>query len=168
MPEGITPAEGQPADNVGSAVLEGKTFSEDYVKTLRDEAARYRTEKKTAVDESKVATRAEVVAEYEPQIADRDSKIAELTKTNEAQLSELQKLKAVVAAKVPVDDIETVAGLVQGDTEESISESVKRVMSIYGRQAAKERPVDPTQGQGGTVPLNGDPILNLLSRAVGR
>ena len=168
MPEGITPTEGQPTDNVGSAEPEGKTFSEDYVKTLRDEAARYRTEKKTAVDEAKVATRAEVVAEYEPQIADRDSQIAELTKTNEAQATELQKLKAVVAAKVPVEDIETVAGLVQGDTEESISDSVKRVMSIYGRQAAKDRPVDPSQGQGNVVPLNGDPIFNLLTRAVSR
>ncbi|ATW60883.1 scaffolding protein [Mycobacterium phage Archetta] len=144
-----------------------KTFSAEYVKDLREEAARYRTEKKDAVEAAKTETRAEVVAEYEPQIADRDTKIAELERTVADQTAELLKLKAVVDAKVPVEDVFTVAELVHGADQESISESVKRVMSIYGKKQKPDVPTDPSQGSGGATPLNGDPIANLLKRAVG-
>lgn len=146
---------------------EAKTFSEDYVKGLRAENAAARVAKKEAVDSAKVEVRAEVVAEYEPQIAERDTRITELETAFADQSLELVKLRAVIAAKVPTDDIDAVAGLVQGTDDESIGDSVKRVMSIYGKKEQLSPPIDPSQGAGGTTPLNGDKIANLLKRAVG-
>lgn len=163
--DGATP-EGNPV-STDETTTEGKTFSEDYVKKLRDENAAARVAKKEAVDAAKIEVRAEVVAEYEPQIAERDTRITELETAFADQSLELAKLRAVIAAKVPTDDIDTVAGLVQGTDDESIGDSVKRVMSIYGKKEQLSPPIDPSQGAGGTTPLNGDKIANLLKRAVG-
>lgn len=146
---------------------EPEVFTKDYVKTLREEAARYRTEKKDAVAEAETTTRAAVVSEYEPQLAEKDSAIAELTQTNTDQSIRLMKLEAVLASEVPTADVLTVADLVQGSDEESISESVKRVMSIYGKKNTPDRPVDPTQGGGGHIPLNTNKVLNALEGALG-
>lgn len=156
----------------GSADDAGKTFSAEYVKDLRDEAAKYRTEKAGAVEAAKVDTRAEVIKEYEPQLADKNSEIATLKADLSAATVENLKLKAVLGSEgVDASDVLELVDLVQGDDEESISESTKRVLKFYSKQDKdpKSPPFDPTQGHGGggAVPLNGDPILNILKAAVG-
>lgn len=155
-PEGTPPAANVP-----------ETFSREYVTELRDEAAKYRNEKKDAVTTAQAETRAEVVGEYEPQLAAKDTEIGSLKETVATQGIELLKLKAVLGAEVPTADVLTVAELVQGSDDETISESVKRVMSIYGKTPAKGPYVDPSQGTGGDIPLNGNKLLSALSRAVG-
>ena len=77
------------------------------------------------------------------------------------------KLKAVLAENIPTEDVLDVVSLVQGSDEESVSESVKRVKSLIGKAPAKDRPVDPSQGTGNHVPLNGDPILQSIKAIVG-
>lgn len=150
----------------------GKTFSAEYVRDLRDEAAKYRTEKSSAVETAKVETRADVIKEYEPQLADKDGEIASLKADLSVATVENLKLKAVLASEgVDASDVLELVDLVQGDDEESISESAKRVLKFYSKQDKdpKSPPFDPTQGHGGggAVPLNGDPILNILKAAVG-
>lgn len=150
----------------------GKSFSAEYVKDLRDEAAKYRTEKAGAVETAKVETRAEVINEYEPQLAEKDSEIASLKTDLSVATVENLKLKAVLGSDgVDAGDVLELVDLVQGDDEESISESAKRVLKFYSKQDKdpKSPPFDPTQGHGGggAVPLNGDPILNILKAAVG-
>lgn len=139
-----------------------ETFSREYVESLRQEAAQARVAKKTAVDEAK----AEVIRDYEGKLADKDTAFTELQTTHGETSLELLKLKAIVAAKIPVDDIEDVVTLVQGTDEETVNASVERVKALLGKSPAKDRPVDPSQGKGSHIPLNGDPIVNMLNAAL--
>lgn len=141
-----------------------ETFSRDYVESLRNEAAKYRNEKKDAVD----AAKAEVIRDYEAKLAEKDTALAGLQTEHSAAALELLKLKKVLEAEIPSADALEVAALVQGTDEESVSESVKRVKALLGKAPAKVPAVDVTQGSGGKdIPLNGDPVLDLLKRAVG-
>lgn len=146
------------------------TFSADYVKDLRDEAARYRTEKKDAVDTAKTETRSEVVKEYEPQLAEKDGEIATLKADLGTATVDNLKLRAVLGAEgVSAGDVLELVELVQGTDEETISESVKRVLKVYSKN---QNPVvpnsDPSQGSGGgTIPLNGDPVVRMFEQALG-
>ncbi|AOT25468.1 head scaffolding protein [Mycobacterium phage BabyRay] len=144
-----------------------ETFSREYVEGLRQEAAKYRNEKKDAVEAAKAETRAEVVREYEEKAAEKDGVINDLQSKLDASTLELTKLKAVVEAQIPVEDILDVVTLVQGTDEDTVSESVKRVKALLGKNAEHQSPVDYSQGTGGGVPpLNGDPVLNILEKAV--
>lgn len=140
-----------------------ETFSLDYVQGLRQEAAKYRTEKNEAVERVKN----ELQSQFESQLAAKDSEFGELRSTLSAREVELLKLKSILAAGIPTEDVFTVAELVQGDDETTVSESVERVKSLIGKAAPKARPVDPSQGSGNTIPLNGDPILESLKKMVG-
>ena len=115
------------------ATSQAETFSRDYVESLRTEAAKYRTEKKEAVE----AGKAEVIKEYESKAADLSSKLAELESSSSASLLELLKLKTVLGAEIPAADVLEVVALVQGTDEESVLESVNRVKSLLGKAPAK-------------------------------
>lgn len=140
-----------------------ETFSLEYVQGLRQEAAKYRSERKDAVERAK----AEVIRDYEGKLSERESAFNEL----QGQLSdrglELLKLKAVISEGIPVEDVLDVAALIQGSDEESVSESVRRVKSLLDKAPVRERPVDPSQGSGNVLPLNGDPLLESVKRMVG-
>jgi hypothetical protein len=140
-----------------------ETFSLDYVQGLRQEAAKYRTERNDAVEKAK----AEVIRDYEGQLSERESAFNELKGELSVRGVELLKLKAVVSEGIPTEDILDVAALIQGSDEETISESVKRVKSLLDKAPARERPVDPSQGSGNVLPLNGDPLLETVKRIVG-
>ncbi|AEK07380.1 scaffolding protein [Mycobacterium phage Rockstar] len=145
-----------------------ESFSREYVEGLRQEAAKYRNEKKDAVEAAKTETRAEVVREYEATVAAKDTEITDLKSQLDSTTLELTKLKAVVEAKIPVEDILDVVTLVQGSDEESVSESVNRVKTLLNKAPASHPAYDHTQGAGGgTPPLNGDPVLRILEQAVG-
>ncbi|AJD82434.1 scaffolding protein [Mycobacterium phage Sheen] len=144
-----------------------ETFSREYVEGLRSEAAKYRNEKKDAVETAKTETRADVIKEYEPQLAERDTKISSLESDLSARDLELLKIKAVLNAGIPSEDVLNVVSLVQGTDDESVSESVSRVKALMSKAPASQPPVDHTQGTGGGVPpLNGDKVLNILKAAV--
>lgn len=143
--------------------VKAETFSLEYVQGLRQEAAKYRTEKNEAVERAK----AELTAEFEKKIAEKDSVVAELQAATSAREVELLKWKKILESGIPSEDVFTVAELVQGSDEESVSESVARVKSLIGKAPVKDRPVDPSQGSGNHLPLNGDPLLESLKRVVG-
>ena len=148
---------------VAQAASSPETFSLDYVQGLRQEAAKYRTEKNDAV----AAAKAELSANYDRALAERDTQFEELNQTVSARELELIKLRAILSANIPSEDVLEVATLVQGEDEESISESVNRVKSLIGKNPPRDRPVDPSQGSGNSIPLNGDPLLESLKRIVG-
>lgn len=148
---------------VAQEVPRAETFSLDYVQGLRQEAAKYRTERNEAVANVK----AELQSQFEAQLSAKDSEFGELKSALSAREVELLKLKSVLAAGIPADDVLTVADLVQGSDEETVSESVNRVKSLIGKNPSKDRPVDPSQGSGNTIPLNGDPLLETIKRMVG-
>jgi hypothetical protein len=159
------PAEATPVTQVApEATPQQDTFSRDYVESLRAEAAKYRTEKGAAVD----AAKAEVIKEYEAKAAEFGEKLtATETDLSSSQL-ELLKIKTVLGAGIDRSDILEVVALVQGSDEESVSESVNRVKTLLGKAPAKVVASDPSQGQGSAdIPLNGNPVLDILKRAVG-
>jgi sirohydrochlorin ferrochelatase len=145
------------------ATPQQETFSRDYVESLRSEAAKHRTEKNSAVDAAKAA----VIKEYEGKAAERDSKISEIETNYATAQLDLLKLRSVLEAGISTDDVLEVVSLVQGSDEESVNESVNRVKALLGKAPSKVAAVDPTQGQGSHVPLNGNPVLDILKRAVG-
>jgi len=152
-----------PAAPAPEAPEKQETFSRDYVESLRAEAAKYRTEKKDAVD----AAKAEVIRDYEGKLAEKDTAFTELkTKHSETSL-ELLKLKSILEAGIPSEDVLEVAALVQGTDDESVKGSVERVKALLGKSHVKDRLVDPSQGSGSHVPLNGDPIVNMFKSALG-
>ena len=140
-----------------------EVFSADYVQELRAEAAKYRTDKKEAVEKAK----SEVVKTYEGKLSQHDSALSEAQQELSAANLELLKLRAVLAEQIASEDVLDVVSLVQGTDEESVSESVKRVKSLIGKAPERDRPVDSSQGSGSHVPLNGDPILEKVKRMVG-
>lgn len=139
-----------------------ETFSLDYVQELRNEAAKHRTKAKEAGE----AARAEVIKEYEGKLTEKDASLTELQQAHTEASLELLKLKTVLEAKVPTDDILEVVALVQGSDEESVSASVERVKKLLGKTPANVPAVDSTQGKGGAIPLNGNPVLDMLKAAV--
>jgi hypothetical protein len=80
---------------------------------------------------------------------------------------QLLKMQAVLEAEIPAEDVLDVVALVQGEDEKTVTESVKRVKSLLGKAPSKDRPVDPSQGSGNVLPLNGDPLLETVRRIVG-
>lgn len=152
------------APNAQEAV---ETFSKEYVQELRNEAAKYRNEKKDAVEAAKTEAKSEVIREYEAKLVDRDSALTEIQNELSGTKLELLKLKSVLAADIPSTDVLEVVSLVQGTDEESVSESVQRVKALIGKAPTRDRAIDPSQGTGNPLPLNGDPLLDALKKIVG-
>lgn len=143
----------------------GETFSLEYVQQLRQEAAKYRNEKKTAVEEavSKLTT------ELEQKLAAKDVEIAEATTNFSSRELELEKLKIAMRAvdQTAASRAEKLAELLKGSTEDEILSSAESAKELFGGFVKNSPAVDPTQGSGGgVIPLNGDPILQALKAAV--
>jgi restriction endonuclease Mrr len=139
-----------------------ETFSLEYVQQLRSEAAKYRSERKSAVEAAKVAAE----AEFQSKLDEAGARFTELEQAKAASDLEVLKYQKVVEAEVPAELVLDLVALVQGYDEESISESVAKLKSVMGHQV-RDRAVDPLQGSGNAEPLNGDPLLARLKQVVG-
>jgi len=144
-----------------------ETFSKEYVQELRNEAAKYRNEKKEAVEAAKLEASTAVITEYEAKASESAAALQEIGNELSGTKLELLKLKSVLAAGIPSVDVLEVTALVQGSDEESVSASVERVKALLGKAPTKDRAIDPSQGSGNVLPLNGDPLLDSLKRIVG-
>jgi hypothetical protein len=156
----------QPETQVVDKPLEQpKLFDEAYVKSLREEAAAARVAKKDAVE----AAIKEANDAHQAALAERDTAQTELQNELAAAKIELEKLYISLDANVPSDKVRTFASILQGSDTESLQASAKAAYDLAGGFSAKRPAFDPTQGFGGrdTLPLNGDPILDALKRAVG-
>lgn len=160
-----TPAESAPAAATPEVAAPApETFSKEYVQELRNEAANYRNRAKTAADEARAA----VQAEYDAKLADKDVAYLELQNQLGQAWIELEKVYTAIEARIPSDKVRAFAAILQGDDADSIKESAKTAADLFGGLDSKSPAFDPTQGKGGTpLPLNGDPLLNALKKAVG-
>jgi hypothetical protein len=150
------------AETVEQAQEAPETFSLEYVQQLRSEAAKYRSERKAAVEAAKVAAE----AEFQSKLDEAGARFTELEQAKAASDLEVLKYQKVVEAEVPAELVSDLVALVQGYDEESISESVAKLKSVMGHQV-RDRAVDPLQGSGNAEPLNGDPLLARLKQVVG-
>lgn len=163
--DGTTP-EGNPVQATDKPLEPApKVYDEDYVKELRQEAAAARVAKKDAVEAVEKALNEKHAAE----LAARDTAYTELENELAKERIELQKLRTALEAKVPSDKVLAFVEILQGEDADSIAESARKNLELIG--GFSEKPVlgfDPTQGFGGkrTLPLNGDPLLQALVKAV--
>ena len=150
------------AETVEQAQEAPETFSLEYVQQLRSEAAKYRSERKAAVEAAKVAAE----AEFQSKLDEAGARFTELEQAKAASDLQVLKYQKVVEAEVPAELVADLVALVQGYDEDSISESVAKLKSVMGHQV-RDRAVDPLQGSGNAEPLNGDPLLARLKQVVG-
>lgn len=108
-----------PAPQEGS---EPKTFDADYVKKLRDEAAKYRTEAKANADAAKR------LAEIEESQKTEAEKAADRIRTLEAEVQAAQRdaLRFKVASKFGIGDEDTDLFLT-GSDEETLTKQAERL-----------------------------------------
>lgn len=139
-------------------------FGLEYVQQLRSEAAKYRTEKKDAVDAAVTATN----QQWEEKASAERARIAELQGRYDAKELELAKLKVAIGLEVPAEKLLGFVDLVKGSTEDEIKASAQSVLDLIGGFNKRNPATDPTQGKGGgPLALNGDPLLAALKQAVG-
>lgn len=160
--EATTPAEAaaQPAPVAEKA----ETFGLEYVQQLRGEAAKYRNEKKEAVE----AARAEVSQQWETKLQQATNATADVQAELSTAKTDMVKVTTALTLGVPSDKVIQFASILKGGSEEEIRASAESAKELFGEVKKSQPATDPTQGSGGgPVPLNGDPILSALMKAVG-
>jgi hypothetical protein len=139
---------------------EPKTYSEDYVTKLRNEAAKYRTEKNAAVDAARQSTTEAVSHQFQ-------SKLDGLTADLGDSWVYAQKLHSAIESLHPDSKALDFAAILQGSDPDSIRSAADKAKALFG-VTAKVTATDTTQGSSGAVPpLNGDPLLAKLRSIVG-
>lgn len=143
-------------------------WAQDKIAEANAEAAKYRVEKKDAVETAKSEVEAEWKSKYEAlegQIAAKESE------TTEAR-TEVAKLKAALEVGIESDKVITFASLLKGDNEDQLKSHADEVKELFVTQAPpqdpKDPPRDPSQGSGNPLPLNGDPLLNAVMGVVNK
>lgn len=145
---------------------------ERLTKALADanaEAAKYRHEKKDAVE----AAKQEVTESFNARIAELEAELAAKDTDVVSARNDAAKLRATIKAGIDTDKALDFADLLKGENEDELvshAETLKNLFAPGNPGATKQAPVDPSQGiTGKTVPpLNGDPILAAIERAVNR
>lgn len=124
------PPEGEPA----------KTFDADYVKKLRDEAAKYRTEAKTNADAAKRLAQIEEAQKTEAQ------KTADALAAAQKDAADARReaLKFKVASKFQIGD-EDADLFLTGDDESSLTKQAERLIAREGERK-KTGNVVPREG----------------------
>ena len=144
-----------------------KYFHEEYVKELRDEAAKPRTSKDDAV----AAAKAEVETEWKSKYDELEALKSTVESEVDSSRLEVVKLKAALEAGIDSDKVVTFAGLLQGQNEDDLKSHADEVKTLFVTSepapAGKQPATDPTQGSGNHKPLNGDPLLEDIKRIVG-
>jgi hypothetical protein len=136
-----------------------KTYSQKYVNQLRDEAARYRTEKNSAVDAAKDAVNQEWQTKFE-------SETTRLTNDLGDAWVHAGKLHAAIETFDPDAKAVAFASALKGSDPDSIQASAASLSKLFGA-TAQVKATDPTQGSSSHAPLNGHPLLEKLQAIVG-
>ena len=133
---------------------------------LRGEAAKYRNEKKDAVE----AARSEVTQQWESKLDEATNTSAKLQVDLHNAQTEMTKVTTALSLGVPSDKVVQFASILQGGSEEEINASAESAKELFGDFKKSMPAIDPTQGSGGgsEIPLNGDPILQALMKAVNK
>lgn len=129
-----------------------------------NEAAKYRTEKNEAVE----AAKKEVADSFNSKIEELEARIKEGDEELGSSRHEVERIKASLEAGISADKVLSFADLLKGDNSEELrshAESLKELFSA-GDAPRSSKAIDPSQGKGGGVPLNGDPLLNSLKSAL--
>lgn len=152
-------------------------WARDSLKRANDEAAKFRVEKREAlegIDAAKAAAAEEVRKSLETEngkvLAAKDTEIGTLrTELVGAKLGTV-KLRAAIDAGVPIDKLDSFTELLKGEDEAGIRAHAGELVKLFGASQGTIQPdpaTDPSQGQSNPLPLNGDGLLNALRGIVG-
>lgn len=137
-------------------------WARDQITKANDQAAKYRVEKNDAVE----AAKAEVEKDYTARIEELQAKFNESQEAVNSERHEVDKLKAAIEAGIANDKVLDFADLLKGDNPEELKSHADKLKSLFTtdneHKSEKQDATDPTQGQGNSLPLNGDPLLNAL------
>lgn len=133
-----------------------------------NEAAKYRNEKNDAVE----AAKNEVAESYTSKVEALEAQIAERDAEASTARVEVDRLKATIEAGIDHDKVYTFAELLKGDTAEELKSHADQLKELFITEEApktKSPATDPSQGSAGkTLPLNGDPLLAAVTKAINR
>lgn len=136
-------------------------WARDQITKANDQAAKYRVEKNDAVE----AAKAEVEKDYTTRLEELQAKFDASQETVNSERHEVDKLKAAIEAGIANDKVLDFADLLKGENPEELKSHADKLKSLFTnneQKSEKQAATDPTQGQGNSLPLNGDPLLNAL------
>lgn len=128
------------------------------------EAAKYRTEKRDAVE----AAKQEVSESFQEKATEYESQLEQANSAVEAERLENMKLTAAVKALAPSQKVHDFAELLKGEDEESLGSHAEKLMELFDTadqsKEKKQKAHDRSQGHGNnqTIPLNGDKLLGAV------
>ena len=111
----------------GAGADDNKTFDAEYVKSLREEAAKYRTDAKAAADKLKEREDAEL---GETEKAKKEAKEA----TERAEKAEAQALRSEVAVKLKLSP--SLAARLIGETKSELEKDAEKLLKELGSGTA--------------------------------
>lgn len=136
---------------------EAKTYSEDYVKKLRDESANYRTKLREA--EEAQADAQKLQDELNAAKEERDSYLGDLSKYKERE--QVRDWSQEIAK-----DSHISADLLRGSTKEELQEHFEQLKKQFPLNENTPRVTLPGEGESTPLALNGDGIENALKGAL--
>jgi len=140
---------------------ETETFDADYVKKLRDEAAKYRIQAKENADAAAKLVEIEESQKTEAQkLAD---KLAALEKENAAFK---QREQIAEWSREITKDSHIPADVLRGNSEEELKAHFEQLLSLVP-EPTPQQTVIPGTAETNSLALNGDGIEDALKRALG-
>lgn len=140
-------------------------WAREQISTANAQAAKYRNEKKDAVE----AAKAEVENEWSVKYSQLEESMSAKDEEISSQRLEVDKLKAALETGISSDKVLSFASLLKGENADELkshAEEVKALMGDSETPPPAPSATDPTQGQGNHLPLNGDPLLAAITKIV--
>lgn len=135
-------------------------FAQKMIAELRDEAKKYRLRSKEAAEKAL----SEAEAQHAEALSSLTAELESVAAERDSMRTELARLKAALNAGVPAEMADEFASRLKGETAEDYVEDAKRLLEIF-QPNKPERKANPAQGQ--HLPLNGDPVLNMVKNKLG-
>lgn len=157
------------AENPTNQTNELPDWAREQISNANAEAAKYRTEKKEAVE----AAKAEVAESFQSKIKDLESKIEAEAAQGTSARHEVDRLKVTIEAGINAEKALSFADLLKGENEDELRSHAEELKKLFNDTDSGDQKrtsaVDPSQGAAGNhLPLNGDPLLKAITSIVNR
>lgn len=133
-------------------------WARDKLTKANSEAAKYRVQAK------ELAEKAANSEELTTRITELSDEKAALAAELESARVGSMKLHAALSVGIPGESATEFADLLRGETAEDIQAHAEKVKELFGVKKS-DRPVDPTQGMGGEIPVDTAPGMARLQYA---
>lgn len=142
-------------------------WARDQITEANKQAAKYRTEKNDAVE----AAKQEVADSFQDKIRELEAQVESKDGEVSSTRLEVDRIKATLEAGIAADKALSFADLLKGENPEELRSHAEELKKLFanGEEPKSSKATDPSQGHGSKeLPLNGDPLLAALTRAVNR